>query len=429
SLLEWVHSFNHIHENIRWADLSDGKELWTILQDIDGNYFRGSLPEPEVGPQGDWLRKWQNLKHVDRQISTYYRDVCNGQDGIAHGHVPDLKAVAAESSVRDLERLIMIVIRASMAGPASNQAMAQRLMGLGREKAMVIAQALRNMEEPAYADSEPTSRDASEYQSEPESVGQHKANGTKEGGVTYEDPLLEREEQLLQAQSTIEKLQASHVAAQRQLEQLRQDRERLQESFDAYRAEIDSKGGKHGGDDEFRKLQRQAESDRAYIDELEGHMQSSRSTVESYERQIDRFKAEYEVTQKLRDDIQMLQADNEELHQKLRANENLKKKIQSLQEQEKANVALREELRAANDRLSELERLKQVQAGLEKEIIEKKGLIRNQEYQITELTTTRKHAEYDAKVLAQKLAAARERHDRDHEALEELRLKMQEMKA
>jgi protein HOOK3 len=63
---------------------------------------------------------------------------------------------------------------------------------------------------------------------------------------------------------------------------------------------------------------------------------------------------------------------------------------------------------------------------LEKEIIEKKGLIRNQEYQINELTTTRKHAEYDARVLAQKLEAARERQEQDHEALEELRNKLQD---
>lgn len=90
------------------------------------------------------------------------------------------------------------------------------------------------------------------------------------------------------------------------------------------------------------------------------------------------------------------------------------------------NATLRDELKQANDKVEELDRLKQIQSSLEKEIIEKRGLIRNQEYQINELTTTRKHAEYDSRVLAQKLDAARERHERDHEAIEELRHKLQD---
>lgn len=425
SLLQWVRSFEELGKLNDWADLSDGNRLWSILREVDADYFSGDLPDPNVGASGDWTRKWQNLKHLERQISTYYRDFCNDRDGIGAGYAPDLKAIAAEASVRDLEKLVMIIIRAAMASGESNQKTAQRLMSLGRDNAMVIANELRNMEEPADTESEPPSRDESAFQSEQETV-EPRANGQTSAAAPYTDPLLEREEELLQAQATIDKLQASQAAAYRQLQELRQDKERLQEAFNSYRAEIDTKGRKAGGEDALKKLQRQSENDRAYIEELEGQLQASRSTIESYERQIERYKADSESSQTLRDEVQMLKADNEELNQKVKANENLKKKIQTLQEQERLNVTLREELKSANERLEELDRLRQVQAGLEKEVIEKKGLIRNQEYQINELTTTRKHAEYDARMLAQKLEAARERHDRDHEALEDLRLKLQE---
>ena len=426
SLLQWVQSFEELGKVEGWLELSDGKRLWMILREVDSQYFSGELPEPEVPSSGDWTRKWQNLKHLERQVSTYYRDVCSGQDSIAAGHDPALKTIAAEASVPELEKLIMVIIRAAMASPESNQRMAQRLMSLGRENAMVIANELRAMEESEVVDSEPMSRDESAYQSEQETSEETKSNGNKAKPAPYTDPLLEREEELLQAQATIDKLQASQAAAQRQLHELRQDKERLQEAFDAYRSDIDVKGRKSGGDDAFKKLQRQADNDRAYIDDLESQMQSSRSTMESYEMQIEKFKADNEASQKLRDDLQMLKADNEDLGQKVKANENLKKKIQTLQEQEKMNASLKEELKTANDRLEELDRLKLVQASLEKEIIEKKGLIRNQEYQINELTTTRKHAEYDARMLMQKLEAARERAERDHEALEDLRSKLQE---
>ncbi|KAK1815184.1 hypothetical protein LTR12_010443 [Friedmanniomyces endolithicus] len=427
SLLQWVDSFEVPGKSERREGLSDGQTLWRIVQEVDSEYFAGKLPEPDVEASGDWTRKWQNLKHVERQISTYYRDVCNGQDGLAADSVPDLKAIAASNSRRDLERLIMIIIRAAMASPESNERMAHKLMGLGRERAMVIANELRGMEEPEDGESEPASRDESAYQSEQENPAkQTEPNGNKGRHVSYHDPMLEREEELLQAQATIDKLQASYGAAQRQLQELRQDKELLQEAFDEYRADIDGKGNKAGNDDEFRKLQRQTDNDRAYIEDLEAQMQSSRTTIESYESQAERLKLDGEASQKLRDDMQILKADNEELNQKLRANENLKKKIQALQEHERANVTLKEELKSAHERSANFDQLRQLQAGLEKEIIEKKGLIRNQEYQINELITTRKHAEHDARVLAQKLEAARERNDRDHEALEELRLKLQD---
>lgn len=427
SLLQWVRSFDGVGEVREWRDLSDGRALWTILQDVDAEYFTGSLPEPDVSPADDWTRRWQNLKHVDKQVTLYYRDICNGQETLgARG--PDLKAIAADSSVKDLERLLMAIIRSAMTSPESNQRMAPRLMGLGRERAMAIAGELRAMEEgDVVEESEPVSRDESAYQSEAEVVDEGKANGAKGSGGLYSDPLLEREEELLQAQATIDKLQANNDNAQRQLQELRQDKDRLQEAFDAYRDDIDSKGRKgDGGGDAVKKLQRQADNDRAYIDDLEAQLQNSRNAVEKYEKQIQKLKDDAEAGQKLRDDLQMLKAENDDLTQKVRANENLKKKIQALQEQERLNGSLRDELKQANEKLEDLDRMKQIQTSLEKEIIEKRGLIRNQEYQITELGTMRKHAVYDSGVLAQKLEAARERHERDHEAIEELRQKLQD---
>jgi protein HOOK3 len=426
SLLQWVRSFEGVGEVQQWRDLSDGRALWTILQDVDSEYFTGALPEPNLSPSDDWTRRWQNLKHVDKQVTLYYRDICNGQEQLgANG--PDLKAIAADSSVKDLERLLMAIIRSAMTSPESNQRMAPRLMGLGRERAMAIAGELRAMDEnDVVEESEPVSREESAYQSEAELPEENKPNGIKSNGGLYSDPLLEREEELLQAQATIDKLQANYDVAHRQLQELRQDKDRLQEAFDAYRDDIDSRGRKGDGGDAVKKMQRQADNDRAYIDDLETQLQNSRNAVENYERQIQKYKDDAEAGQKLRDDLQMLRAENEDLTQKIRANENLKKKIQALQEQERLNGVLRDELKQANEKLEELERMKQVQTSLEKEIIEKRGLIRNQEYQINELGTMRKHAVYDSGVFAKKLEAARERHERDHEMIEELRQKLQD---
>ncbi|KAI5368184.1 Putative CH domain superfamily protein [Septoria linicola] len=432
TLLAWVRSFDDVGKVEDLGVLNDGKALWAILQDVDPDYFAGSLPEPDIEASSDWTRKWQNLKHVEKQVSIYYRDVRkDGQTTVATSNGPDLKAIAAESSMPHLQRLIMEIIRAAMSSEKCNDRMGKRLLGLGPDHAMAIAYEMRSMQEEETPESDPVSRDESAYQSEqelpePPAPAPKETMTQKQNGGLFGDPMMEKEEELLRAQATIEKLQATYSAAQQQVQQVNQERDKLQEAFDTYRAEINDKGRPAGNDDDYTKLQRQMDNDRAYIDDLETQLQASKEAVDNYEKQIQRFKDEHEAGQNLRDDLQVLRAENEDLSQKVKANENLKKKIQALQEQEKANTSLREELKQANDRLEELDRLKHVQAGLEKEIIEKKGLIRNQEYQINELTTTRKHAEYDARVLAQKLEAARERQERDHEAIEELRNKLQE---
>ncbi|KAF2861185.1 hypothetical protein K470DRAFT_215668 [Piedraia hortae CBS 480.64] len=378
SLLKWVNSFEKVEG---WEQLSDGRCLWRTLRHVDPEYFAAALPEPDVGPGGDWTRKWQNLKHVERRLSTYHRDVCHEQP-LPASFVPDLQAIASRADAGELQKLIMAVIRSAMASPQSNQSMSQRLMGLGREHAMAVANRLRVMEEPLEQDL----------------------------AQAYRDPLLEREEELFQAQATISQLQDRHEAARRQLHELRQDKERLQEAFETYRSEMQN--GKF--DDPLRKLQRQAENDRAYIEDLEQQMQTSRQTIAAYEKQLERNRSGDSVCT-LRNEIQQLRAENAQLEHTAKANENLKKKIHALQEQEKGHAAVREELGQARERLEELQQLKQAQAGLEKEIIEKRNLIRNQEYQINELTTTRKHAEHEARLLAQKLEAARERLERDQE--------------
>lgn len=431
SLLHWVESFTDVGKVEGWQDLSDGAVIWSILQDVDPAYFQGALPEGSVAFSGEWTRRWQNLRHIEKSISIYYRDVCNGHDDLGAKAGPALKAIAMKASRRDLERLAMMIIRAAMASPESNEPMARRLMGLGREHAMVIATELRNMDDADadITDSEPASRDRSPYPVENGSTRVVKGGSSSAGAEgTYGDPLLEKEEALLQAHATIEKLHASHADIHRQLSELRADKERLQEAFDVYRAEIDGRGRKTATDDAHKKMQRQAENDRVYIEELEGQLQSARGTVDEVERQVLSYKNANEAIEKLRDDLQMSKAENEDLSQKVKANENLKKKIQALQEHERANMALRDELKQSNERYEELDRLKQNVAGLEKEIIEKKGLIRNQEYQVTELTTTRKHAEYEARVLAQKLEAARDRIEKDHTAMEDLCQKLQDIR-
>lgn len=51
SLLQWVRSFEGVGEVQQWRDLSDGRALWTILQDVDSEYLTGALRNLTSRPQ------------------------------------------------------------------------------------------------------------------------------------------------------------------------------------------------------------------------------------------------------------------------------------------------------------------------------------------------------------------------------------------
>ena len=65
ALLEWVNTFGLARRVEGWKDLLDGAIIWQVLQDIDPDYFNGSLPEPDAGASGNWIPKWTNCMGCD----------------------------------------------------------------------------------------------------------------------------------------------------------------------------------------------------------------------------------------------------------------------------------------------------------------------------------------------------------------------------
>lgn len=322
-----------------------------------------------------------------------------------------------------------------MYSPESNQRMGRIVVGLGPEVAVTIAAAMKQMEESDVQQPDPQDRSEYEVTPEPSTPAEPasekppptiSSNDRMSLGTSGErDPELEQEEKLIQAYKVIKDLESSNAKAATELEELRQDKEELQQAFDAFKYEVENEGRKNVENDSFKELQHKTERDRDYIAELETELESLRDKSQTQERQIERYKTDTDAKQKLRDDMQLLRAERDDLLQKTRMNENLKKKIQALQDQEKANSTLREDLRSASERLQDLDRLKDQCAVLQKANAENMKTIANGEQEIFDQKTHRKRVEHEYKVLTQKWEAAKERQVRDHETITELENKLQ----
>lgn len=325
-----------------------------------------------------------------------------------------------------------------MYSPESNQRMGRLIVSLGPEVAMNIAGAMKQMEDEdaeAEGDMNPSldMAEKTEYDSLAESEAtllppSDLPSPPATGRPSIErDPGLEQEEKLIHAYKTINELQASNQKAATELEELRQDKEELQQAFDAFKYEVEHEGRNAAQTDMVKDLQNKADRDRDFIAELENELDAARTTTSNQERQIDRYKADTDLKQKLRDDLQLLRAERDDLLQKSRANENLKKKIQTLQDQEKANATLKEDIRAANEQLQELDKLKDQCAILQKANAENLKLIANGEQEIFDQKTSKKRLEHEYKVIAQKWDSAKERQSRDHETITDLENKLQSL--
>lgn len=304
--------------------------------------------------------------------------------------------------------------------------MGRILVGLGPEVAKPIAAAMSQMEESDREIADARKKTETEGNSEIDvSTDSELASSTRRTSVER-DPELEQEEKLIQAYKTIKQLESTNAKVATELEELRKEKESLQEAFETFRYEAETEGRRKAENDSVKQLQSKADRDRDYIAELETELESTRSAVQAHERQMERLKmADTDAKQKLRDDLQFLRAERDELLQKTRANENLKKKIQTLQDQEKANATLKEDLRVANEQLLSLDKLKEQCTTLQKANAENMKTIANGEQEIFDQKTSRKRLEHEYKVLAQKWEAAKERQSRDHETITELENKIQ----
>lgn len=323
------------------------------------------------------------------------------------------------------------MLRAAMYSPESNQRMGRIVVGLGPDVARTIAAAMQQMEESDVQGTETVER--SDYEATPdigtpaEPESEPEPRSSIERPSTARDPELEQEEKLIQAFKTIKDLQDNNAKAAVELEELRQDKEELQQAFDAFKYEVENEGQKRVENDSFKELQHKTERDRDYIAELETELENIRTASQTQERQIERYKADTDAKQKLRDDLQLLRAERDELLQKSRTNENLKKKIQALQDQEKGNTTLKEDLKLANEQLQSMDHLKDQCAALQKANAENMTTIANGEQEIFDQKTTRKRMEHEYKVLAQKWEVAKDRQSRDHETITELENKLQSL--
>jgi protein HOOK3 len=389
---------------------------WT--DEIDADYFDGDLPEldkKQKGSQDGWIPRWQNLKYIDRLVVTYIRDECEQLPYLSKSLNPDLKAVATDGSPDNVIKLVKAVLLAAMYSEKSDQR-SQIVEKVGLKGASAIADAIQEMEEldQRLGDMGPDTETGSEIDHSTDS-------DVPTRGTSYErDPELEREEKLIQALQEKRKLEEKLAYLEDDLKESEDKRRALEDELQDSKFGPDRRRRTTMDEENLQQLNLQAGRDRDYIAKLETDLSEANSTLENQQRQLERLKVDAESKQELRDELQFIKSERDELRQKSKANENLKKKIQALQEQERVNINMRRDLQGAQEQLAEVDHLRDRCSALEKANEENAKTIANGEQEIFDQKTAKEQLRYELKVLSQRFEQTRDMLTTAQESIREL---------
>lgn len=426
ALLSWVQAFDFSTSVTSFRDLQDGGVVWKILQEVDPEYFAGELPEPEASKDENWIPRWQNLKHIDKYVTAFIRDEMGKLPELSKQLSTDLKAIAIDASSEDSLQLLKFCFLAAIYSPKSNQRMIMMLGKLGNSAQRPIADSIKNMEAWDQRLAEVASQGPG---SDPGGMLSPERTGPSPEPGFHRDVELEWEERLIEANSTIRNQQEKVQNLHRLLEQYRTQTTELEGEINELKYQRDQGGASNANSEAVDQMRKKAAEDRDYIAELESEMNTLRGTQEDMESQLRRYRNDADSKQKLRDELQMVKVERDDLVQKTKANDNLRKKIQNLQEADKSNSTLREEIESLQEELRSTRGLREKFAALQKQNEERSKTIANGEQEIFDMRTTRRRLDQDLKFYQQRYEQTKERHQRDADIIAELEEKVRELEA
>lgn len=417
-----------------WPQLEDGQILWQILADIDADYFNESLPNFEENHRrqsDNWIPRWQNLKHIERTVSTYIREECEQLPVLTKRMIPDLKTGARDGSTMLVAKLTMAVLLASCFSPKSNQRMLQVMSQLGTKTAETIAEAIQEMQsldtrmQDLGVDSELTPDvNLSGYRTPTRAV-------SGAGPPVGRDNELEQEAQLFEANKDRAALRGQITKLKEDLQKSKERISQLEEELGDARAYLDDRGAQaqRAQSDDVEQLRNDLARDRQYIDQLETDLQNAKDILDSQKRRLERYQGEEGSKQDLRDQLQLVKAERDELNQRAKANENLKKKIESLTKETKQLETLREEYQQARERLVQLEGIEERCEALDTVNKENSQTLVNCEQAIFEEKGKRTRVEHESLLLMKQLEQTRELQYKAEDAKQELEDRIRELES
>lgn len=417
ALQEWINSFP-IGKTIKSSsDLSDGSVLWELLQDIDAQFFLGDLPE---NPSSDhWVPKWQNLKHIHKLLLNYLRNQNDGEVPAGLSTVPDLKAIAENSSTRETNQLLKLFLMAAISSPNA-------------EAYITTMQALSTPTQEGLKDIIQEAQNPTEDRLEQIRDEQDDFRARREVAV---DPELQFEERVGKLLAENDKLSHEKKELEKTVEDLHDRLARLQEHNDTLQDRLTStedrlatlKSGKGDLGPNAKAFESRTRQQEDIIASQEAKISTAQEEIDNLQMSLESLRVKNERYQKLQDDYDEIKNERDQLARKANAAEKYRQKLQASQDFEKENNALKNQVRDLQQQLKEIDSNQKTSSERDVELEEYRRVLPRIEQDRHEIQNLKKQLEFNNHALTERLQLAEDQHARDEATISELRDRIREL--
>ncbi|TVY41399.1 Protein Hook-like protein [Lachnellula occidentalis] len=415
ALLNWINTFPLESEVESLVDLTDGRVLSLMLEDLDPAYAV-ELEKPT--PSSKWLAKKRSLEAVYKSLLRYVRVQCPDLDPVTLENPADFNAIAEHD---DVEQTIKVLTYEMNLQFGLTDICFELLT-------MFLLAAVHGTNKAKYINTIQNTLDLTS-QNEIASVIQRMQTNEKNTDVKAVDqkvPLqdielaLEEEHAKLSAAYTeLKKKHADYITRFRRLEESHAE---LQE----HSSDIESR---------LRVLQDSDDGDKvAHIKDLITRLQEANDLIANQEQQVETDRVTKERQEKelgnlrpsaqrliqIEDQLNELKVENTTLTRKANKVDHYQKKLENLQNIEKENAHLREQIETLELNMREFDKVNEDKSKMEQTIREFKSLISNLELENVTLIQNKNRLDEEVRFRDDQIQKLHERQQHDEKFIKEL---------
>jgi protein HOOK3 len=362
------------------------------------------------------------VKHLQKALTTYIVENC-GQAVLGGSRaLPDLKAIAEDSSPAETNKLLKLCLFAAINSPSAEEYIIKIQNELSDETKMAIKDAIEEM----------TNVESSPENSPPRKGTKPDEASEPNHGASVDNELY-LEEQLSQMMAELEKVRHEKNDLEEDLrdlhdrlgrltetnESLRKDLATTEDQLEKFRSRDDSGVG-------IKVLNEKLHAQEDLIASQEDKLKTSEATIEDLQKKNATLTLKSQKTQKLQDEYDMIKIERDQLSKKANAADKYVQKLKSMQNIEKERRQLEEEVKQLNERLLENDKhANNKSVGSGKSDAEYKQILTSIERELLETTNMKKQIEFDYQALKTEYDLAKQQQVRDQEEISELHDRIQ----
>ncbi|TVY51602.1 Protein Hook-like [Lachnellula cervina] len=418
ALLNWINTFPLDSEVESLVDLTDGRVLSLMLEDLDPTYAV-ELEQPT--PSSKWLAKKRSLETVYKSLLRYVRVQCPDLDPMTLENPADFNSIAEHD---DAEQTIKVVTHEKKLQIGLTDICIQLLT-------IFLLAAVHGTNKAKYINTIQNKLDLTS-QNEIASVIQKMQPNDKNTDAKAVDETLphkihqdielaleEEHAKLSAAYSDLKKKHADYITRFRRLEESHAE---LQE----HSSEIESR---------LRVLQDSDDGDKvAHIKDLMTRLQEANDLIASQEQQVETDRITKERQEKelgnlrpsaqrlieIEDQLNELKVENTTLTRKANKVDHYQKKLENLQNIERENAHLREQIETLELNMREFDKVNEDKSKMEQTIREFKSLISNLELENVTLIQNKNRLDEEVRFRDDQIQKLHERQQHDEKFIKDL---------